>query len=159
MSCFQAVLEGPSLVHGTEDWTSPSGFSRLGVVPCHWPTPTKTGEVMGQRWKREGEKMWWHASPMRWLQPRLDFDSQFWRIARQKRCFAIDVTLYNSAMTSLHSILVRWWWLERWTCNQQAAVSTPGCCINEYSDPGQVVHMCPAPLKLRPYGDIEIWVI
>jgi len=27
------------------------------------------------------------------------------------------------------------------------------------SDSGQVVHTCPAPLKLRPYGAIEIWVI
>jgi len=24
------------------------------------------------------------------------------------------------------------------------------------SEPGQVVHMCPAPLKLRPYGTVEI---
>jgi len=27
------------------------------------------------------------------------------------------------------------------------------------SDPGQVVHACPAPLKLRPYGAIEIRVM
>jgi len=24
------------------------------------------------------------------------------------------------------------------------------------SDPGQVVHMCPAPLKLQPYSAVEI---
>ena len=42
------------------------------------------------------------------------------------------------------------WWLERWTGSR---VRLPAAALPS-SDPGQVVHACPAPLKLRPHDAI-----
>ena len=45
-----------------------------------------------------------------------------------------------------------------WTTINTSRVRLPAAALPS-SDPGQVVHTCPAPLKLRLYGAIEIWII
>ena len=46
-------------------------------------------------------------------------------------------------------------WLGAGLAINRSRVRLPDAALPS-SDPGQVVHTCPAPLKLRPYGAIEI---